>query len=327
VTILPSLEDIKRRSSKRKNNIEEIHSFINSILPELQACGFKPPQAYTILGDGNVGFVYGLRGNLPQPIVISPSIDGVYVSVDQLQFITTLDKTMIVSDWVSTILNSEHQAVAFRTQDEPIVDAVTLDYVDDQYECLLKDILLNGTYKSDRTGTGTVSVFGRQMRFDLQRGFPLITTKKVHMKSIIVELLWFLRGSSNIKFLKDHNVTIWDEWADENGELGPVYGVQWRAWEDRRIVDHSALESMENKGYEIERELYNGEAPEDYVMVRLIDQIAQVINTIKNNPDSRRIIISAWNVSDIDRMKLPPCHALVQFYVENGRLSCQLYQR
>jgi thymidylate synthase len=163
------------------------------------------------------------------------------------------------------------------------------------YHDLLKHILENGVKKTDRTGTGTLSVFGYQMRFDLNEGFPLITTKKLHVKSIIHELLWFLKGESNIQYLKDNGVSIWDEWADENGELGPIYGVQWRSWPD-----------------------YNGGT---------IDQISQVIEQIKKNPDSRRLIVSAWNVAKIDEMRLPPCHILFQFYVVNGRLSCQLYQR
>jgi thymidylate synthase len=164
-----------------------------------------------------------------------------------------------------------------------------------QYLDLLQHILDQGQFKADRTGTGTYSTFGYQMRFDLSEGFPLLTTKKLHLRSIIHELLWFLQGESNIKYLKDNNVSIWDEWADENGELGPVYGKQWRQWE---CADG-----------------------------RVIDQISNVINQIKNNPDSRRLIVSAWNVADIDKMKLPPCHVLFQFYVSNGEISCQLYQR
>jgi len=164
-----------------------------------------------------------------------------------------------------------------------------------QYHTLLQHILDHGVRKDDRTGTGTLSVFGYQMRYDLAEGFPLVTTKKLHVKSIIHELLWFLKGDTNIKYLKDNGVGIWDEWADENGNLGPVYGYQWRSW-------HGA----------------NGET---------IDQISNLIAQIKKNPDSRRLIVSAWNVADIDKMKLPPCHALFQFYVANGKLSCQLYQR
>src|SRR5438477_5188682 len=163
------------------------------------------------------------------------------------------------------------------------------------YLALLEHILSDGTAKSDRTGTGTLSVFGYQLRFDLQAGFPLLTTKKLHLRSIIYELLWFLRGETNVRWLNENNVTIWNEWADANGELGPVYGYQWRSWPAP-----------------------NGQH---------IDQISQVIEQIKRNPDSRRHIVSAWNVADIDRMALAPCHALFQFYVANGKLSCQLYQR
>lgn len=164
-----------------------------------------------------------------------------------------------------------------------------------QYHDLLQHILDHGVKKEDRTGTGTISVFGYQMRFDLAEGFPCITTKKLHLRSIIHELLWFLKGETNIAYLKENGVSIWDEWADENGELGPVYGSQWRSWP----------------------------APDG----RHIDQIAQVIEQIKNNPDSRRMIVSAWNVGLIDSMALPPCHAFFQFYVAEGKLSCQLYQR
>ena len=164
-----------------------------------------------------------------------------------------------------------------------------------QYQDLVRHVLTNGNKKEDRTGTGTVSVFGYQMRFDLNAGFPLVTTKKVHLKSIIHELLWFLKGSTNIAYLKENGVRIWDEWADENGNLGPVYGYQWRNWPNPDGTH--------------------------------IDQITQVVNMIKNNPDSRRLIVSAWNVADVDQMKLPPCHAFFQFYVADGKLSCQLYQR
>src|SRR5690349_4499080 len=164
-----------------------------------------------------------------------------------------------------------------------------------QYLDLLRHVLENGSDRSDRTGTGTRSVFGYQMRFDLQRGFPVTTTKKLHLKSIIYELLWFLKGDTNIKYLNDNGVSIWDEWADENGELGPVYGSQWRSWPAP-----------------------NGQH---------IDQIAQVINQIKTKPDSRRHIVTAWNPAEVDKMALPPCHALFQFYVADGKLSCQLYQR
>ncbi len=159
----------------------------------------------------------------------------------------------------------------------------------------MKHVLENGVEKHDRTGTGTKSVFGYQMRFNLEEGFPLVTTKKVHLKSIIHELIWFLKGESNVRYLKENGVSIWDEWADANGELGPVYGVQWRSW-------------MAPSG-------------------KKIDQISNVIEQIKKNPDSRRLIVSAWNVGEIDQMKLPPCHAFFQFYVANGKLSCQLYQR
>src|SRR6478735_4430015 len=164
-----------------------------------------------------------------------------------------------------------------------------------QYHDLMKTILEKGVKKEDRTGTGTISVFGHQMRFDLSEGFPLLTTKKLHLRSILHELLWFLKGETNIKYLKENNVSIWDEWADVNGELGPVYGYQWRSW--------PAADG------------------------RNIDQITQVIDQIKKNPDSRRLIVSAWNVADVDKMKLPPCHAFFQFYVADGKLSCQLYQR
>lgn len=164
-----------------------------------------------------------------------------------------------------------------------------------QYHDLMRHVLEYGVKKEDRTGTGTVSVFGYQMRYNLAEGFPLLTTKKLHTKSIIHELLWFLKGDTNIKYLKDNGVRIWDEWADENGDLGPVYGYQWRNWP----------------------------TPDG----RHIDQITQVIDMIKNNPDSRRLIVSAWNVADINNMKLPPCHAFFQFYVAEGKLSCQLYQR
>ncbi len=164
-----------------------------------------------------------------------------------------------------------------------------------QYHDLMRHVMEHGTTKTDRTGTGTKSVFGYQMRFDLSKGFPLVTTKKCHTKSIIHELLWFLSGNTNIKYLKDNGVSIWDEWADENGNLGPVYGYQWRSW--------PAADG------------------------RHVDQIINVINQIKNNPDSRRLIVSAWNVGDVDKMALPPCHAFFQFYVADGKLSCQLYQR
>ncbi len=164
-----------------------------------------------------------------------------------------------------------------------------------QYQDLMHHVLETGNQKHDRTGTGTISVFGYQMRFDLQQGFPVVTTKKLHLKSIIHELLWFLSGDTNIKYLKENGVKIWDEWADAEGNLGPVYGYQWRSWP---TSDGSH-----------------------------IDQISQVVNQLKNNPDSRRIIVSAWNVADVNKMALPPCHCLFQFYVADGKLSCQLYQR
>jgi len=164
-----------------------------------------------------------------------------------------------------------------------------------QYLNLLKHIKENGVKKEDRTGTGTLSVFGHQMRFDLSEGFPCITTKKLHLRSIIIELLWFLQGDTNIAYLKENNVRIWDDWADENGDLGPVYGYQWRSWPD-------------GKG-------------------GTIDQIKKLVHSLKSNPDSRRHIVSAWNVADVDNMALPPCHTMFQFYVADGKLSCQLYQR
>ncbi len=164
-----------------------------------------------------------------------------------------------------------------------------------QYQDLMRNVLETGNQKHDRTGTGTVSVFGYQMRFDLQQGFPVVTTKKLHLKSIIHELLWFLSGDTNINYLKDNGVKIWDEWADAEGNLGPVYGYQWRSWP----------------------------TPDG----NHIDQIAQVVHQLKNNPDSRRILVSAWNVADVNKMALPPCHCLFQFYVADGKLSCQLYQR
>jgi len=164
-----------------------------------------------------------------------------------------------------------------------------------QYKELLNHVLQQGAHKEDRTGTGTISTFGYQMRFDLSKGFPLLTTKKIHLKSVIHELRWFIKGSTNVDYLQENGVRIWNEWADENGELGPVYGAQWRSWKD-----------------------YEGGS---------IDQLSEAIQTIKENPDSRRIIVSAWNVADIPNMKLPPCHAFFQFYVANGKLSLQLYQR
>jgi thymidylate synthase len=164
-----------------------------------------------------------------------------------------------------------------------------------QYLDLMRQVLENGSEKTDRTGTGTLSLFGHQMRFDLSQGFPLVTTKKLHLHSIIHELLWFLQGDTNIRYLRENKVRIWDEWADENGDLGPVYGAQWRSW---RAADG-----------------------------RVIDQIQQLVSDIESNPDSRRLIVSAWNVGEIENMALPPCHAFFQFYVADGRLSCQLYQR
>lgn len=167
--------------------------------------------------------------------------------------------------------------------------------IDTPYEDLLRDVLATGTPKGDRTGTGTRSVFGRQIRYDLAQGFPLITTKRVHLKSVVYELLWFLRGDSNVRWLQERGVKIWDDWADESGELGPVYGVQWRSW------------PTPDGGH--------------------VDQISKVVEQIRTNPDSRRHIVSAWNPAEVDDMALPPCHALFQFYVADGKLSCQLYQR
>ena len=178
---------------------------------------------------------------------------------------------------------------------KPPAPSLDPDHPEQQYLDLLADILANGVERGDRTGTGTRGVFGRQMRFDLSKGFPLLTTKKLHRKSIILELLWFLRGDTNVKWLQERGVSIWDEWADETGELGPVYGKQWRSWT----------------------------APDG----RIIDQISAVVESLKTNPNSRRHIVSAWNPADVDDMALPPCHCLFQFHVANGRLSCQLYQR
>jgi thymidylate synthase len=177
----------------------------------------------------------------------------------------------------------------------PLHDPEALEHPEQPYLDLLADILTNGVKRGDRTGVGTLGVFGRQMRFDLARGFPLLTTKKLHRKSIILELLWFLRGDTNVRWLQERGVSIWDEWADAAGELGPVYGKQWRSWA----------------------------APDG----RVIDQIAAVVHSLKTNPDSRRHIVSAWNPADVDDMALPPCHCLFQFYVADGKLSCQLYQR
>ena len=173
--------------------------------------------------------------------------------------------------------------------------AATAPAVDTQYEDLLRHVMAHGTPKSDRTGTGTRSVFGHQMRFDLSRGFPLVTTKRVHLRSVVGELLWFLRGDSNVRWLQENGIRIWNEWADDDGELGPVYGVQWRSW------------PTPDGGH--------------------IDQLEQVLRTLRTDPDSRRIIVSAWNVAELDAMALAPCHAFFQFYVAGGRLSCQLYQR
>lgn len=175
------------------------------------------------------------------------------------------------------------------------IAAAPADHPERQYLALLRDILDNGVRRDDRTGTGTLGVFGRQMRFDLSKGFPILTTKKLHLRSIIVELLWFLRGETNIRWLKDNGVRIWDEWADAEGELGPVYGKQWRSWT----------------------------APDG----RVIDQIEKLVHGLKTNPNSRRHIVTAWNPADVDDMALPPCHCLFQFFVADGKLSCQLYQR
>lgn len=177
------------------------------------------------------------------------------------------------------------------------------DSIRTPYENLLSEVFFTGTHKEDRTGTGTTSVFGRQIRYDLADGFPLITTKRVHFHSVLHELLWFLKGESNIAYLKENGVRIWDEWADENGDLGPVYGVQWRSWPNITVD----LDGRAN--------------------VETIDQIEKVVETIKKNPDSRRLIVTAWNPAEVDNMALPPCHALFQFYVADGKLSCQLYQR
>lgn len=182
-----------------------------------------------------------------------------------------------------------------------------------QYHELMHHILKNGVEKGDRTGTGTLSIFGYQMRFDLAKGFPLVTTKKIHLKSVIYELLWFLKGDTNIKYLNDNGVRIWDEWADENGGLGRVYGAQWRSWKSYKENDRVFID-----GY---AEALNT------AQEKTIDQITQAIETIKTNPNSRRIIVSAWNVGELDQMSIPPCHCLFQFYVANGKLYCQLYQR
>lgn len=189
----------------------------------------------------------------------------------------------------------QEQLQAIRTQIPPRPDTD----IPMPYEDLLRKILMEGNLKNDRTGTGTISLFGQQMRFDLAKGFPLLTTKRVFFKGIAYELLWFLKGSSNVHWLQEHNVHIWDEWADENGDLGPVYGVQWRSWPAPTADDPD----------------------------RTIDQISNVLELIKHNPDSRRMVVTAWNPAEVEKMALPPCHALFQFYVADGRLSCQLYQR
>ena len=189
----------------------------------------------------------------------------------------------------------QEQLQAIRTQIPPRPDTD----IPMPYEDLLRKILMEGNLKNDRTGTGTISLFGQQMRFDLAKGFPLLTTKRVFFKGIAYELLWFLKGSSNVHWLQEHNVHIWDEWADENGGLGPVYGVQWRSWPAPTADDPD----------------------------RTIDQISNVLELIKHNPDSRRMVVTAWNPAEVENMALPPCHALFQFYVADGRLSCQLYQR
>ena len=189
----------------------------------------------------------------------------------------------------------QEQLQAIRTQIPPRPDTD----IPMPYEDLLRKILMEGNLKNDRTGTGTISLFGQQMRFDLAKGFPLLTTKRVFFKGIAYELLWFLKGSSNVHWLQEHNVHIWDEWADENGDLGPVYGVQWRSWPAPTADDPD----------------------------RTIAQISNVLELIKHNPDSRRMVVTAWNPAEVENMALPPCHALFQFYVADGRLSCQLYQR
>ena len=189
----------------------------------------------------------------------------------------------------------QEQLQAIRTQIPPRPDTD----IPMPYEDLLRKILMEGNLKNDRTCTGTISLFGQQMRFDLAKGFPLLTTKRVFFKGIAYELLWFLKGSSNVHWLQEHNVHIWDEWADENGDLGPVYGVQWRSWPAPTADDPD----------------------------RTIDQISNVLELIKHNPDSRRMVVTAWNPAEVENMALPPCHALFQFYVADGRLSCQLYQR
>lgn len=194
---------------------------------------------------------------------------------------------------------------------------MTYKHVDQTYFDLINDVLTNGVEKTDRTGTGTISVFGRQVRYDLSLGFPILTSKRVHWKSVVGELLWFLQGNTNIKWLKENGISIWDEWADKDGNLGPVYGKQWRAWDS---IDKDAF--------------LNTDAFDDpnlqlglFYPTKQTDQIKEVIEQIKTNPDSRRLIVSAWNVGDIPQMALAPCHTMFQFYVVNGKLSCQLYQR
>lgn len=194
---------------------------------------------------------------------------------------------------------------------------MTYHHVDQTYFDLINDVLTNGVEKTDRTGTGTISVFGRQVRYDLSLGFPILTSKRVHWKSVVGELLWFLQGNTNIKWLKENGISIWDEWADKDGNLGPVYGKQWRAWES---IDKDAFINSDNLS---EAELHHGL----FYKPTETDQVKEVIQQIKTNPDSRRLIVSAWNVGDIPQMALAPCHTMFQFYVVNGKLSCQLYQR
>ena len=187
-----------------------------------------------------------------------------------------------------------------------------------QYLDLLRKVYDEGTIRGDRTGTGTRSIFGHQMRFDLNESFPLLTTKKVHLRAIIHELLWFLRGDTNIKYLQDNNVTIWDEWADAKGNLGPVYGSQWRSWATYQVLNYDEVVDHDDKA----KTFFNAK-----VRYTPIDQIKNVVESIRNNPESRRHIVTAWNPAKVDEMALPPCHVLFQFYVANGKLSCQLYQR
>jgi thymidylate synthase len=201
-----------------------------------------------------------------------------------------------------------------------------------QYLDLLRHVLEHGKFKADRTGTGTYSVFGAQARFDLRNNFPVLTTKKLHLRSIIYELLWFLRGDRNVRYLQENKVTIWDEWADENGDLGPVYGKQWRNWVKTRSRPRKSPDASITQATLFDLGESSGETIVTPAGPRVrskhgIDQIATVIEAIQKNPDSRRLIVSAWNVADIDSMALPPCHALFQFYVSEGELSCQLYQR